>query len=183
MCPRPVPAPCINIDVLSPNVMPLNCQPLADLMANTDSDAACASLAAACRKYSRDVSLCPGMTRSCHSEAGGSTRGLSAIGPNISAVLGERSSSSFPTDCARKIAPRGSTRFGFSSAPHATQPRGDVNGLPRCIRRKVGSWSLWPSADLKAIKNRGGNKARARGVHVPVALAFLLMCKETLRHD
>src|SRR5271169_3852690 len=71
-----------------------------------------------------------------------------------------------------------------SSAPHAFEPRADIHGLhSRFSRRTSLARSGWPCALLEMLSDGVRNKPRAYRVHMPVAVATLLIRKETLRHD
>jgi hypothetical protein len=67
--------------------------------------------------------------------------------------------------------------------PHSTQAGADVDRI--APRHLSFCWhcSDWPHASLKTIENLSWDKSRARGVHVPVAIALLGMREEPLRND
>jgi hypothetical protein len=68
--------------------------------------------------------------------------------------------------------------------PHALETRADVDG--RCSllhgRGRVAGRGR-PCALFEMFGNRLGNKPRADGVHVPVAVTPLLMDEKPVRHD
>jgi hypothetical protein len=57
--------------------------------------------------------------------------------------------------------------------PHSTQARIDVDRIARRHLFLCRHCSDWPRASLKIIENVIRDKSRARGVHVPVAIALL----------
>jgi hypothetical protein len=69
------------------------------------------------------------------------------------------------------------------SSPHAAHSRTDVDRPDVCWLRHRSCCGFWPSADLKPIDYWIWYKPGARGVHVAVAIALLLVSKETLRQD
>src|SRR5262249_16134661 len=66
--------------------------------------------------------------------------------------------------------PRKTERRPF---PHSTQARTDIDRIARRDSSLCSHCSDWPRASLKIAENAIWDKSRARGVHVPIAIALL----------
>src|SRR5215813_4007563 len=59
------------------------------------------------------------------------------------------------------------------SFPHSTQARTDIDRIAWRYSSLCSHCSDWPRASLKIAENVSWDKSRARGVHVPIAIALL----------
>ena len=86
-----------------------------------------------------------------------------------------------PPGTPQQCAPR---KIDWRSTPHASEPGGDINGLDDCLGcRAPLTCGKEPCALLKMLDNRVGDEPGSDRIHVPVAIAALLVREKTLRHD